>query len=229
MTGNSARMLFYERFASRFDQEMNRHEMEKRIKLVFERLLGDSLVGKRVLDAGCGTGWFSQRAMAAGADVVSVDVGPNLLAEVRRKCPSRCVQGSVMTLGLAANTFDVVLCSEVIEHTPHPRQAVSELARVLRPGGALILTVPNHAWHFAVTLANLFRLRPYQGLENWVGCFELRRWLKESRLKIERQFGFNILPLKFPWTYSFIDYFDRFGRALGPMMVNIAVKAVKSP
>ena len=56
--------------------------------------------------------------------------------------PGRGVQilGDAQALGLADGTFDVVLCTEVLEHLPEPQRAVDEMFRVLKPGGTLLLT-----------------------------------------------------------------------------------------
>ena len=50
------------------------------------------------------------------------------------------VIGDAMSLGLLGDTFDVVLCTEVLEHLPEPQRAIDEMFRVLRPGGTLLLT-----------------------------------------------------------------------------------------
>jgi 2-polyprenyl-3-methyl-5-hydroxy-6-metoxy-1,4-benzoquinol methylase len=117
--------------------------------------------------------------------------------------------------------------SEVIEHTLDPRRAVGELARVLRPGGVLALTTPNKIWHFAIVLANKVGARPYEGYENWVGYRELSRWVREENLMLERQIGFHLFPFLSPAVYPYLDMMDRFGKNLGPFMLNQAVRARK--
>jgi 2-polyprenyl-3-methyl-5-hydroxy-6-metoxy-1,4-benzoquinol methylase len=220
------RSLFYERFAGEFDAKMNRYEVGKRLRLVFDHVLGDEdLSRRRVLDAGCGTGFFSQMADARGAAVTSLDVGEQLLAEVARKCDTERVVGDLLALPFEDASFDVVICTEVIEHTITPQRAVAELARVLRPGGLLVLTTPNRAWHFSVRLANALRLRPYEGLENWVRWRDLRRWLSEDRLELVEYRGFNALPFVLPITYGLITWLDRFGARFGWAMINILAVA----
>jgi SAM-dependent methyltransferase len=127
-----------------------------------------------------------------------------------------------------ADQFDIVVATESIEHTIDPRRALAELHRVLRPGGTMIVTVPNQAWHFAVTLARTFRLRPHDGFENWLGWFELQRELGKLPAPIEKMFGFHIVPPLVRPTEGLIRAIDRFGRTLGPIMLNIAVRARKA-
>jgi 2-polyprenyl-3-methyl-5-hydroxy-6-metoxy-1,4-benzoquinol methylase len=219
------RALFYERFADEFDAQMNRYEVEKRIRLVFDDVLRGSLKGKRMLDAGCGTGLFSAVAVSRGADVTSVDVGERLLAKVAEKCDSRRIVGSVEQLPFEDATFDTVLCTEVLEHLRSPQQGVSELIRVLAPGGRIVITTPNRAWLPALRLATALRLRPYEGVENWVWPRALRRWVADSGVVVERFGGFNALPFVHPATYAVIDRLDALGdrRPAADLMINVLV------
>jgi 2-polyprenyl-3-methyl-5-hydroxy-6-metoxy-1,4-benzoquinol methylase len=207
---------------------MNMYDTTKRVRIVFDELLvGENLEGLKLLDAGCGTGWFSKRACERGADVTSLDIGENLLEQVAKKCNSTRVVGDVCNLQFPSNNFDIVISSDVIEHTVNPRKALSELARVVKPNGILVITVPNKVWHFAITIANKLKLRPYQGFENWVGWGQLRDWVKEEGLVLEEMYGFHIVPFITPVLYPLIDFFDGWGKSLGPLMLNIAIKAKK--
>jgi len=223
----SDRELFYERFAADFDARMNRSELRTRLRLVFDEALGDvELAGLRLLDAGAGTGHFSAAACVRGARVTAVDVGPDLLAQVRAKCPAEVVVGDVLALQFEDESFDVIVCSEVLEHTPDPRRGAGELARVLAPGGTLVVTTPNRVWHLAVVLANRFGLRPYEGLENWPRWNELARWLEASGLDVVDRRGFNPLPPVVPALNRLMGGLDRFGRSpFGRAMVNMMVVA----
>ncbi|MCG3197503.1 MAG: putative S-adenosylmethionine-dependent methyltransferase [bacterium] len=216
---------FYDRFAGEFDAKMNRYDLEKRVRVVYDRLLPEDLSGKRLLDAGSGTGWFSLRASERGAKVTSIDVGLNLLREVGRKCSTDKSVADICNLPFPDCSFDVVVSSEVIEHVPEPKRAVSELARVLKPGGLLALTTPNRVWHFAIVLANKLGARPYQGHENWVGYRELRSWMEEWGLRVEEQFGFHLFPFVTRLSHPVLDFMDRFSVGLGPWMLNQATRA----
>ncbi|MBI5643008.1 MAG: class I SAM-dependent methyltransferase [Deltaproteobacteria bacterium] len=221
--------LFYDGFASEFDKAMNMYDTNKRLRIVYEELFRKGeLKGKKLLDAGSGTGWFSARASALGATVTSLDVGENLLNEVKKKCDTARVVGDVTDLKFPDRSFDCIVSTEVIEHTPDPKKAISEMARVLRKNGVIALTVPNRFWHFAVTIGNVLKLRPYDGFENWVGWSELKREFEKNGLKIKKQFGFHAVPFVSPKLYSAIDYLDRYGEGpLGHFMVNIAIRAEK--
>jgi ubiquinone/menaquinone biosynthesis C-methylase UbiE len=221
-------MMSYEAMADRFDAVMNMYDLEKRVSVVFDEYLGDEdLRTKRVLDAGCGTGWFAQRAYLRGARVTAMDVGDGLLARVQQKAPVDTAVGDIMRMPFDDASFDYVVCSEVIEHVTDRQAAIGELYRVLRPGGVLVLTTPNRLWHFAIVIANRLGLRPYSGLENWSGFMELRHMLRRAGFVVERQGGIHLVPFVAPLLYPLLNFFHRWAEPLGPLMVNIAIRGRK--
>ena len=107
--------------------------------------LVDSRLGAgSMLEAGCGLGKYVLYAAERGADVVGIDFVPEPLAGIRTR--NSAAQVAVADLGrlpFPADAFDTVLCLGVLEHFEQGADAyVAELARVLRPGGWLIATVP---------------------------------------------------------------------------------------
>jgi ubiquinone/menaquinone biosynthesis C-methylase UbiE len=102
--------------------------------------------GKRVLDAGCGTAYGSAILAAANArEVVGVDVAGDVLTAVSPRMPDgvELLEADVSNLPFDADTFDVVVCFEVIEHVEDPVAVLDELARVLADDGVLAISSPN--------------------------------------------------------------------------------------
>jgi SAM-dependent methyltransferase len=113
--------------------------------------------GDRVLDLGCGFGRHAFEAARRGAHVVALDAGrgevegvvATFLAMLEAgelnvdTLHAAAVQGDAMHLPFTDATFDRVVCSEVLEHIPDDRGAMTELVRVLRPGGTMAVTVPR--------------------------------------------------------------------------------------
>ena len=110
-----------------------------------------------MLDMGGGAGRHSFECFRRGAEVVALDYGFDELppvrdlfwamkdaGEVKPDSLSACVNGDALRLPFADDTFDRIICSEVLEHLPDDAGAMTELTRVLRPGGVLAVTVP--AW-----------------------------------------------------------------------------------
>ena len=120
--------FFYESFAEEWEARMARSELEKRLRLVFSRWLNENDVrDRRVLDAGAGMGYFSRNLVKWGARLTAMDMGPALLRQVQEKCAAQAVVGSVLDLPFDDRSFDLVLCTEVIEHSTEPQRAVAEL------------------------------------------------------------------------------------------------------
>jgi ubiquinone/menaquinone biosynthesis C-methylase UbiE len=110
----------------------------------------DGVEGKRLLDAGCGIGFFSEVARAKGASVVSLDFSPSALRVYRRRRgdgPS-LLAGSVEELPFADSSLDYAMAIDVIEHLYRPDRLLAELHRVVRPGGRVIVETDNDATFF---------------------------------------------------------------------------------
>jgi len=119
VTNVREKRLFYEQLAAwhKWEEFANEYETVRRLRLVYDRLLpGDEIRGRRFLDVGSGGGHFSAVAAARGAEVWSVDVGEELLAQVPRKCVSHRVIGDVLGLPFEEGFFDIVPNTRVIEH-----------------------------------------------------------------------------------------------------------------
>ncbi|MFT5238284.1 MAG: ubiquinone/menaquinone biosynthesis C-methylase UbiE [Ulvibacter sp.] len=223
--------IFYDSIADDFDSIMSMYDTNRRIEVIFDDFLGDKdLTGKTLLDGGCGTGWFTKRALERKAKVTSIDIAPKLVALTKKKNPDTiAVEGSLLELPFEDNTFDYVISSEVIEHTPDPYSATKELIRVLKPGGSLCITAPNRTfWFFSLKIAELFKFRKYQGYENWVHYNEFKNFLVKNNIEINTHKGIHLFPFVFSFLNPFLYKLDKkLDKKLGRMMVNVASYGVK--
>lgn len=96
-----------------------------------------------LLDAGCGSG-RTLVELARYGKVSGIDASPVAVEAAQSRGFADVRQGSVEELPFADESFDVVTCLDVIEHTPDDVRVLRELLRVTRPGGAAIITVPAH-------------------------------------------------------------------------------------
>ncbi len=100
--------------------------------------------------------------LSCGASYVGVDISHTAVAAAREIGLDARVIEDATALPFAADTFDFVLSIEVFEHLFRPDLAVAEIARVLRPGGTALVTVPNVAyWRHRVDLALFGRWNPF--------------------------------------------------------------------
>ncbi len=106
--------------------------------------------GRLVLDAGCGTGYGSRTLAGSGArEVVGVDIAKSVLEAVGPTMPAtvRLETGDLRSLPFDDDTFDLVVCFEVIEHFEDPFTILDELVRVLAPQGLLLTSSPNRGFY----------------------------------------------------------------------------------
>jgi SAM-dependent methyltransferase len=113
--------------------------------------------GDAILDLGCGFGRHAYEAARRGAHVIALDAGEDEVDGVVGTFAAMVeagelegtnalvgvVQGDALQLPFPNGSFDRVICSEVMEHIPNDVGAMTELTRVLRPGGTMAITIPR--------------------------------------------------------------------------------------
>src|SRR5258708_3411169 len=99
-----------------------------------------------ILDVGCGSGVNSLALAAKGHQLHGVDLSEAAIERYRSSGFEGRVRDLETGLSYADASFDIVFCSEVVEHMTSPDLLVTEMSRVLKPGGQLILSTPNSAF-----------------------------------------------------------------------------------
>jgi len=110
-----------------------------------EMLSGHLKPGMTILELGCGTGYFTRELAHSGADIVAIDVLPELLEIAKANCSAQNVRYEIQNayaLTYPDATFDSVVGSSVLHHL-EIEEAVREIYRVLKPGGTIYFTEPN--------------------------------------------------------------------------------------
>ena len=113
----------------------------------------------KVLDIGCGSGLNSKQIRALGHSVIGVDISKEAIRKYVQHGFLGCQMDLEKGLGFEAEQFDIVFCSEVIEHLVNYEILMKEIYRILRFGGRLILSTPNSAF-WIYRFAGLFGFPP---------------------------------------------------------------------
>jgi SAM-dependent methyltransferase len=144
-----------ENYAAGFGYQWNRFRLTQLdshtgLDLSRERLLttigckASDLAGKRVLDVGCGAGRFAEVALACGASVVALDYSTAVDACFSNLGPHprlNVIQGDIYQMPLQPESFDIVYCLGVLQHTPNVKRSFLSLTRHVKPGGVLAVDV----------------------------------------------------------------------------------------
>jgi ubiquinone/menaquinone biosynthesis C-methylase UbiE len=135
----------WNRRAAGFDADFGHSIRTVGERAAWDRIL-DLVVGGRgtldALDVGCGTGFLSLELAGRGHRVTGIDFAPQMLAEARKKAAAQGIavrfeEGDAEQLRFPAGSFDLVMTRHVLWTLPHPKAAIDEWIRVLRPGGRL--------------------------------------------------------------------------------------------
>ncbi len=216
-------------------------------------------VGHRVLDVGCGAGYFlmliwdKYQAHGFRPKLAGTDISMHQVSYMTQRMAKEGILDAVATHGngeylpYADNSFDLITCSEVIEHVRNPGRALAEMRRVLKPTGTLLLSTPSmqaqKTWGallapIAAVVKTLKGYKPDPSAEAtsydvpWYPD-EFQRTIGEAGLKI-MDFEYNAI-IPHPWHFKFLPKFlvtptvklfeviDRFGK---PMLNSLALHFV---
>jgi len=143
-------VAYHASLAAEWEQRYRKHSFQMRQIVLMKSLQGRDLAGTLWLDAGCGTGTLARWLAKRGCSVLAVDAASEMIAAAQsapaENCSDRLSFVQVRTiarLALDDRSLDGILCSSVLEYVPDPAACLTEFARVLKPGGLLLVSVPN--------------------------------------------------------------------------------------
>jgi len=146
-------VAYHRELAVSWEQRYQKPAFKARLRAIEECLAGHDLHGQHWLDAGCGSGTLARYLLEAGANVLGVDAAEEMITLAREWAiakhnePTRQLRFEHITtiahLPLADQSLDGILCSSVLEYVPDPAACLTEFARVVRPGGLLVVSVAN--------------------------------------------------------------------------------------
>ena len=174
-----------------------------------EARTGVSPRGTRLLEIGPGLGNLLVEAVARGYDVTGIEYSQSSVdAANLRLGAERVRQGSLGTVSLPEQSFDVAIMSDVLEHTRDPRADLEQVWRLLRPGGAIFISVPT--------------------LDSWSARLMRERWLE---FKLEHLFYFDSATLQLLLFKSGFEHvtFSTGWKTLSPEYVRLHFERFRLP
>ncbi len=196
---------------------------ERRLGLVLKHV---DLKGKRLLDIGCGIGAYLGQFSRFTRHVYGVEVDMERVSRARERAPS-VMQAVAERLPFQSGSFDMVFLHEVLEHVQDDVEALREACRVTRPGGRIVVYVPNRLYPlethgFYLGKRYVFRLAP---LINYLPDRIRRRLVPHARCYLARDLrrlmaglplrqihwgyvypGFDKIAARRPWMASLLRF-----------------------
>lgn len=122
--------------------------------------------GKKFLDIGCNVGSAVSAAAGLGCDAVGIDVGPAAIEQAKELWPHcRFFNETLEAFSERGEKFDIVFCTEVIEHVKDLHGFMKALTKVLNPGAVLFITTPDSG-HFRVPRKNLIHWKEFRPVQH---------------------------------------------------------------
>jgi 2-polyprenyl-6-hydroxyphenyl methylase/3-demethylubiquinone-9 3-methyltransferase len=203
-------ITFHDKGAARFDEGYDRSRAFQERYGVWKRYINRHVQpGMSVLDAGCGSGIFSFAAAARGALVTGIDGSAEMIALCERKRQDLEVSNPQFEVGriedlaaMSAGSQDVILCSSVIEYVDDIAAALGSFARLLKPSGVLIVSMPNaHSFYRKLerlTFSLTGKPRYYQFVRHVVTADAMTHLLAKTHLCAEETAFYADPPLPRP-------------------------------
>jgi 2-polyprenyl-3-methyl-5-hydroxy-6-metoxy-1,4-benzoquinol methylase len=159
-------VAYHRELAVGWEQRYQKPAFKARMRAIGECLARHDLHGQHWLDAGCGSGTLARYLLEAGANVLGVDAAEEMITLAREPATQDVAEQNVLRsdvpkhneparqlrfehittiahLPLADQSLDGILCSSVLEYVPDPAACLTEFARVVRPGGLVVVSVAN--------------------------------------------------------------------------------------
>jgi SAM-dependent methyltransferase len=156
--------------------------------------------GKRILEVGAGSGRDSVALAKAGAEVITLDYSPRSLELIRKTSIGAGVEigmvgGDGLQLPFADGSFDVVFHQGLLEHFRDPMVMLHEHQRVLKPGGLLLVDVPQR-WHYYTIGKHILMAmnKWFAGWETEFSVGELEGMIRRAELEVVHAYGDWMVP-----------------------------------
>jgi ubiquinone/menaquinone biosynthesis C-methylase UbiE len=150
---------------------------------------------KTILDVGCGEAFNSEIILKnIDTQITGIDLDEGAIEMAKKRVPDATFQtGSIFELPFEDNSYDLVLCNEVLEHISNPHIAVKELLRVSK--GTVIISVPHEPWFRLGNILSFTHITRFGNPIDHINHWSLSKFKKEFK----EHLNFKSTKLAFPW------------------------------
>lgn len=179
-------------------------DYEQRVRSQMIVSMVDAKPGETILDAGCGNARDLIQLCKSGCKCTGIDFSSDMIKEARKEFSNHHIEsvevevGDLTSLRFQNATFDKVYASEVLEHIPDYNRAVAEMARVLKPGGCLVVTTPNrhslYGFDRYIVWEKLLRRKHQHPYDAWKTFDDIASVLNNNGFEIVNCAGICYIP-----------------------------------
>ena len=189
---------FFEEWARDYDERRNKSFLEKSKKHM------SSIVDKynhhgTFLEIGLGTGEVFELISSKFDVSHGMDISEGMVRRTysKEKIKRRLFVGDACNLPIKSNSFDFIVCQDVLEHVPYQNKMILEICRVLKENGNAIITTPNPLWSPVLYVAEKLKLKVEEGEHKFVFLNSLvKKTIKNSNCHVVRSTPFMMVPIK---------------------------------
>lgn len=199
---------FFEEWSTDYDERRNKSFLEKSKQHMTS--IVDSYNHQGIfLEIGLGTGEVFELISSKFNIPHGMDISHGMVRKTysKEKVKKRLFVGDVCNLPIKSNSFDFIVCQDVLEHVPFQDKMIIEICRVLKKNGIAIITTPNPLWAPALYIAEKMKLKVEEGEHKFVFLNRLvKKTIKNSEYQIISSKPFMMIPIK--------SKFDKFAESL---------------
>ena len=221
---------YFDKIAHRYDEwyktKVGGYVDKTEKKLVFSMI---KTKHGNALDLGCGTGNYTLELYKRGFQVVGVDISRRMLKIAQKKLPNvKFIKANAYSLPFEDNTFDLVLSVTMLEFIHEPEKVLSEVYRVLKPGGEAVIGTMNgkSMWFIFKRMKSLFVETAYRYARFYTPK-ELENLMKNAGFKETESRGIIYLPSFFPFVNISERLDEKFSDKLKNLGAFIVVRGVE--
>lgn len=189
---------FFEEWAKDYDERRNKSFLEKSKKHM------SSIIDKydqrgTFLEIGLGTGEVFELISSKFDISHGMDISEGMVHRTysKEKIKRRLFVGDACNLPIKSESFDFIVCQDVLEHVPYQNKMILEICRILKRNGNAIITTPNPLWSPVLYIAEKLKLKVEEGEHKFVFLSSLvEKTIKNSNCQIVSSRPFMMIPIK---------------------------------
>jgi ubiquinone/menaquinone biosynthesis C-methylase UbiE len=225
---------FYDNFAKNYDKNRYSSNEQKIIDSVTKKIVGDfvgDLKNKSILDCGCGTGRFAEFFAHKGAKINGIDISENMLNVARDKVPcATFAKADIFSLPFNNNTFDIIICSQVLTHLHKYKEPLAEMKRVLKDKGIIIIDVRNVLWPYRLPMLAKRLVMDFDKdyYPDYISIWRIKKICKKLGLEVRefRGLGFPVKTKKIERMSAEMRKSSSIVRYIAPTLILKIVKSI---